>query len=462
MGENLFSFSRRSLLKGAASSVGMGLSGCQVDPLSTAKFTPSKYADRPAMMAIGDSLYQGVRSLTFAPGMAVGSPPAQVAQVLDMPFTIPDPPQHILFDFESIYRSPSPLITAPIDLPRQLLSNSWQWRLRSDWSAHEAFDNVAIGSAAIDSLYTDNYDFHWERFLRRASQPQVYLFPFSNISEMWYSLNVCFTLNPRHRDEQRKTTQLCQVHDRKPRLLLVNIGSNEGLFSAAFQGDLEAGATKLKASLSKMEELARRLADLPKDVETIAFNSLIRPRAATNLMPADARTKDYPGDDYFDAYGPWLFSDQQPILRRNMIDFDNMVRDQNESVRSLMAHHLGSRLVFVDLYAQTTAFDGKHYKNRVLPIRGKALKNLPLSGTRSDMGGGLTGLDNMHPTIPGYSIIADAVVAALGKSAQTNKEAAFAKDSLLNNMPRLLAHRHQEVLALVRTIKGIGGGGLST
>lgn len=57
------------------------------------------------------------------------------------------------------------------------------------------------------------------------------------IGQLWYALNTCNTLNPRHRPEQANKSQLAQVADRQPRILLINIGSNEGLFTAGFAGD---------------------------------------------------------------------------------------------------------------------------------------------------------------------------------------------------------------------------------
>jgi hypothetical protein len=59
----------------------------------------------------------------------------------------------------------------------------------------------------------------------------------TTIGDLWFALNNCYTLNPRHRDEQRGKTQLDQVADRQPQILLINIGSNEGLFMAGFAGD---------------------------------------------------------------------------------------------------------------------------------------------------------------------------------------------------------------------------------
>ena len=62
------------------------------------------YADRPAIMAIGDSLYQGVRSLTFNGDLARYSPPAQVAVALGLNMTLPNPRIPITFDLEQLFR----------------------------------------------------------------------------------------------------------------------------------------------------------------------------------------------------------------------------------------------------------------------------------------------------------------------------------------------------------------------
>ena len=62
------------------------------------------YSDRPDIMAIGDSMYQGIRSLSFLPAMAKHSTPAQVAAAIDMPMTVPDLQQPLLFDLEAELR----------------------------------------------------------------------------------------------------------------------------------------------------------------------------------------------------------------------------------------------------------------------------------------------------------------------------------------------------------------------
>ena len=111
-----------------------------------------------------------------------------------------------------------------------------------------------------------------------------------------------------------------------------------------------------------------------------------------------------------------------------------------------MIKTVGSRFRFVDLYEASSQLDGKHYKDRALVVHSpegavRQLKNIPL--TRQLVGpqpftGGLTGLDNMHPSVPGYAAIADAVLAGLGVEGQTDKDTAFHADTLLNNIPLFL------------------------
>jgi lysophospholipase L1-like esterase len=454
---------RRSLVKGMLASPLILASGCSTS-VNQPSVVPRRYADKPEMMAIGDSLYQGVRSLSLTSNTAPFSPPALVAESLGIErFAVPTPPRPILWDVEKIFDRPVPLIISAIELPGEVRANGAIWLADRTWTSDEAFDNVAVGGAEIDSLYNDTYAKHWSKFQRQFAEILLNPLPYQMLSDMWYSLNVCFTLNPHRREEQMERSQLDQVVDRRPKRLLVNIGSNEGLFSGAFLGDIGAANTSLQAGMAKMRVLAEKLAELPRDTEHIVFNSLIRPRTATNLMPADKDTINYPNDRYFDAYGPWLFSDQQNIPGSQLKSFDDLVQYQNGEVHNLLQQKLGSRLVYVDLYEMSDRFDGKHYKDRTLNIRGRTLKNLPLSGTSADFGGGLTGLDNMHPTVPGYSLIADAVLAAIqpNNPVTTNKDIMFSRDTLLNNIPPLLFEKHANVIRAVDIIKRLGSSGVA-
>ena len=67
----------------------------------------------------------------------------------------------------------------------------------------------------------------------------------------------------------------------------------------------------------------------------------------------------------------------------------------------------------------------------------------------------------MHPTIPGYATIADVVLGALGRgSVQTDKAAAYAADTLLNNvhgLPLLVAQAELSLLGLFGVFARGGG-----
>lgn len=50
----------------------------------------NRYSDQPDIMAIGDSMYQGIRSFSFLPAMAQHSAPKQIADALGMAMVVPD------------------------------------------------------------------------------------------------------------------------------------------------------------------------------------------------------------------------------------------------------------------------------------------------------------------------------------------------------------------------------------
>ena len=140
---------RRSLLLASLAS-SLGLTSCASSRPMSFRAT-SRYGDRPAVMAIGDSLYQGVRSLSFTAELARHSPPMQLAGCLNLPMTAPDPRRPILFDLEaSLRRGVVAHFVATIR--ETCLTNASQWLTAGPWSGHEAFDNIAVGGAEVASL----------------------------------------------------------------------------------------------------------------------------------------------------------------------------------------------------------------------------------------------------------------------------------------------------------------------
>lgn len=131
--------------------------------------------------------------------------------------------------------------------------------------------------------------------------------------------------------------------------------------------------------------------------------------------------------------------------------YDALIAQVNDTSRQTLASRLGGRVVFVDLYPACDAVDGKHYRDlgMTIPGNGQVLDTRAIESTLSGFQGGFASLDNMHPTIPGYAVIADAVLAALGHPGVTvDKDAAFLADRLLTDFPgaRVLAFQAQVAL----------------
>jgi hypothetical protein len=422
------------------------------------------YSEQPDIMAIGDSMYQGIRSLSFLPAMVNHSAPKQVADALGMAMTVPDLQQPLLFDLEAELRRGG-LLHLVEHIRGIGLENLKAWSIDRPWSQHEAFDNISIGGAEIASLLLDTYD----KFIGQVRDLSAKLARTdlslgelaTTIGELWFALNNCYTLNPRHREEQRGKSQLDQVADRQPRILLINIGSNEGLFMAGFAGDFsDATMARVATVPDLLKPVADRLKSLPERVERIVFNGLIRPRFIPNLMPSPEHENDFPGDGYYFAYGPRIGSTQTGIAGAKVKAFDELIADVNARSQGVLRTALRGRVVFADIYSACPPFDGKHYGGRglAIPGSGKTLNNKPITPVPFGYFGGFAGLDNIHPSVPGYAVIADVVLAALGRgSIHTDKAAAYAADTLLNNvrgLPLLVAEIELSLLGAFGVFRG--------
>jgi hypothetical protein len=61
----------------------------------------------PALMAVGDSLFQGTRSLTTSAALCAYSPPAQIARAMGIAdFSFPDAAQPFIIDLENWLKDP--------------------------------------------------------------------------------------------------------------------------------------------------------------------------------------------------------------------------------------------------------------------------------------------------------------------------------------------------------------------
>ncbi len=404
----------------------------------------AQYGAAATMMAAGDSLYQGVRSLTITRELAQFSPPAIIADALGLPFDLALMRRPVGFDLEALLRKAN-LLSLLGALRKSSASNGQTWLAESNWSTLEAFDNLAFGGATISDLTTCTYETSLPLAQRalailmdksvsdRAAVPAIY--------DLWFNLNVCFVLNPRRRaGEQAKATAVDQIAKRRPKLLFVNIGSNEGLFRLGIGGRLDE---KVEAGLKGIPSLMRTLfgklrTALPAGSCKIYVNSLLCPSFVPNLMPpaSDKQGKD---GDYFPRYEARIGGGHDLMSKAEMRQADKLTLAINNEVKASLAELLADDARFVDLFVGSQAFDGKHWPDRFVQVSTKRrLRNTPLDKAPIFDGlnsGGLTGLDNMHPTVPGYALIAKMVLDTMGEPLKLKLSDAYKADSLLQDLP---------------------------
>jgi hypothetical protein len=400
----------------------------------------------PPLMAIGDSLYQGTRSLTTDRDLCAQSTPAQVARALGIAdFMSPDPSQPFVIDLERW-----------LDDPNFQRIGAWLGQNASYWlkappspSATQYFDNVAVAGSEVWHLYAfsaaDGQKLAEAEIAKLNGTPlSLDNFGSVNVSNLYYGFNARFTLNPSSEPVFQNMTQLDWVARRRPNRLLVNIGSNNGLWDSCFNAKPGAkfyfgkaygpndGLPREDEDFTQIEELADHLARLPADVQEIYFNSLGRPRCVGNLMPVGItghpQHDDYlqwfehPGTEYFDLYENRFALSATAygrITGKQMKDMDDYVAATNARIQDILSRALAGRnVIFVDMYKLLSAHDAKHYGDVQGIVCGKRTitNNMFESGLLGGFRmGGVFGLDGMHPTTVGYGLMAQTILAAMGE-----------------------------------------------
>nr|WP_298689574.1 SGNH/GDSL hydrolase family protein [uncultured Dongia sp.] len=413
----------------------------------------SKKYLNPEIMAIGDSIFNGVRSLSLSGQLAALSPIAQMADALKLKCTTPDYPRPVLVDLEEAFRGGLPDL---IDLKAAAVKNAQAWiKELPTWSKHIAFDNIAIAGATYPDLLTTTAGEQRGKIhkaLKNLKDAKGLSF-YGKLFALYNAINTIFLLNPTGLPELDDLTPIDMVSHRKPKRLFINIGNNEGLFRIGVSGDYNEADKKLLRSIPTFAtELAEHLVKDCGDVERIYFNLLIRPRVLANLAPrTDNEMYQTPENGgYFKTYVGRL-TDKNEMTAKQMESFDNEVSKVNAATEANMKAVFGAqahKLQFVNIFNISEQFDTKHWGDtRKVPVRRKAvtwqLSNYPFS---SNIGGfrqgGLWGLDNMHPAAAGYALLAEEMRQVVVKTEDIANslpilpQKAFDKDTLLQDVPR--------------------------
>lgn len=431
--------------------------------------------ERPELMAIGDSLYNGVQSGRINWRLAEWSAPVMVALRLDLirehdanrtgerDFHVPQYPAVIGggldgldfgFNLDDAPRLPDLLGEGGrISARLRYLMNTYR-----PPNGRPMVENIAYsGANSIDLMRMTP-----RRFRAAATD----LIGRGKGQEAFTYANAAFVLNPTRDDCLEDMTALDQVVLRKPRRLIVSVGSNNGVWRAGFYGEAVdsapgdtpcvgdsllpdrcvpstrdfLGQTLVRDLRSMMAELAR----VP-ETEGVYINGLIKPSRVANLVPVDERPLEgHPG--YVRAYDLALFRARQAIPGDQVQETDAFVMEVNHRiVAEIEAANAGlpkPKFHFVDIDAAIAVYDTKACLRRSDGTAGLgcapgigpltltpsqhgltcevALTNRPLAlegqGPRRKTlfcqgiyEGGLFSMDNMHPSSAGYAILAQAV-----------------------------------------------------
>ena len=400
--------------------------------------------DRPELMAIGDSIYNGTRSLTTNAELARLSVPAQVARAFGWDFKAPTYPFDVLFNLEALFRAHAFDIDT---LKMAVIANAQRWLAMDSWSDTDSFDNLAIAQTTIGDQSRLTYLNHVTQIapLIDRVRNNGSSIDFGAVVALYLAINTAFVLNPSRKPDSgfADKTPLEIVAERRPKRLLVNVGANDGLWTVC----LEAIKTDFDPAriATDMHDLGARLAEMKAagQVDQIYFNLMPKASCIANLMPRRDPDRPPGGSGYYSEYlgrlgqfGGLSSGDMQAI--------DQELLALNHGIRDGFAELFpDGGINFIDSYALLAERDDQHFRDsKPIWVRDWRLNNVPLQGFSHK--GGLYGLDNLHPTTVGYAVLAqtvcETIVATEGIEPvqPIDFEAAFDADSLLTNIPSLL------------------------
>jgi hypothetical protein len=405
---------------------------------------------QPAMMAIGDSLFNGVRSLTINQPLAQWSAPAQVARALGIPFALTDYPRNVVVNFEQWLRDFPNILGIAADIE----SNIKFWDMCPKSNLPE-FDNISIASAKYTDLWTRTATVaQGEIDTLHGTLGDNFSKIGDHIDDLFFAFNTRFLLNPQNVPAAAGVSPLDIVTERKPPRLLVSIGANNGLWNMGFAAEASTGAIGGPVGqpfdindIADLVTFVGKLKALPADIHHIYVNALPMPSAVADMMPVpDVSDTHKPGPgNYYPVYENRFGFNYATLTGAQVAANDDLVKAVNAKVAAEAA--ADSRIHIVPIDQAFEAYDFKTNPNaKTVDVGGgKILSNLMIEGPEllfpAFWRGGLMGLDGMHPTLVGYTIMAQQILASIQQHegiAATTPPAitqAYEADTLLQKVP---------------------------
>ena len=404
---------------------------------------------RPPLMAIGDSLYNGMRSLTIDGGKTRLSPPALVARGLGIgAFRVPDLPRPVIVDLEGWLDQFRTILGVPLAAARirEQIRDSIRFWATGDAnvpspSGARVFDNIAFAGSTIQDMYeltADDADRRARDFAISALAADGLRGLTADVGDLVILSNARFTLAPdpelSDANPFRRRTSLEIVAMREPERLLVSIGHNNGLIDIVLRAAPDGTAHLATELALRYPEFIRQVCALPASVGAIYVNLLPAPSAVSSLMPVQPRTRSMATPTelgwYYDKYetlvnykygtykGERLYEIDKEILALNQ-----WIVDQFRTADTL------NRVHFVDVFRRMKAIDSKNNDRNpanIFSVGAKTCTNECFEahpffpGGAGFKVGGLQGLDGVHLTTLGNALIAnwvlEEIAAAEGRS----------------------------------------------
>ena len=467
-------------------------------------YTVPAEAMRPPVMAIGDSLLNGMRSATINAELARLSIPALVARALseDDTFAPPSYPDHVLIDLEAEMRRldfPFGVLSWLRAVKKRVRANARAWLDGEHTLARTVhFDNLAIAGAETEHLFDRPLKqvkadlARWKPTVDGVDDPLDWPGQGVDLLGLHMAINTRFLLDPAGTGLFDEMTPIDVVEARQPYRLLVNIGPNHGLIDLTQAGSWDprdGGArNRLNELPRKIGALAPYLTNLGPGVRRIYFNNLPQPSTVPNLMPVhgDDRDRQTRPGTLFDGYENRLggLHDYRVYSKAEMRDINRFVASINAQVAEALRRAFGDddRLRIFDFHAAFNRYDYKHVPRKALRLKrpqtnhpnrtygnnafhvGRVLGRAFWPGAEA---GGLGSLDNHHPSTLGYTVMARHLLDLILKTEAADDDAGKAvehrqlaigdrEDTLLNSLPVGWADAPWTLLNVRRALQGRG------
>jgi hypothetical protein len=421
----------------------------------------------PKLMAIGDSIYNGMSSMTIDDRRARHSAPAFIARALGITrFRVPAYPagRPLLADLDDI--APMGELWIADHLGKTLVGNITWWRdtySGSDAARRAAlfFDNIAVSQTDSGQLLCDRPEAHIMPAKRPIPLDERGI-PTIDLFRTSYELNMRFVLNPNRSRAvpagYGQMSQMAQVMARKPDMLLVNVGGNDGIWKMVFYGK-PAGAADVSGALNDLERNMGTIAwNIPRETHRVVVNLLPPPSRIANLQGGGNVL--FPGTrQYYERYQTFLNDDglytvsgnearamdarvaavNRAIVRRMCGAANLTCNPRRYDPRGADPAKRTTLLSFVDTAAMAWRYDAKHIgpnggdtvevemrlggRDCRLRLDNREIRYALQEPERCIAHGGLFSYDNMHMTMIGYGLLANQVLAAIGTRARVDLQA---------------------------------------